>query len=477
MSWAARHWDGRAWAGLGNATTSGGAVIVDPANPNASGFSWATQTGGAPWSGGVWGGGGQIAQATSGGITAYPDPDTGVVNLAAWWTEATYLRVVRLVGDERVPVRGASPLSVGGSTQHNYCTNPSFEIDLTGWLAGANTTLTRIVGTALGGVAFGRAKATAAGSVTVTAPVALPIPEGAMAVSFGLYLSALPSGDVTVNVAWQDGSGAGLGTTSASLAAVDTLSSYVGRWQRTPPLILTPPAAAANGTLTITVTGNLINATADLDTVLIEAASTATGVYFDGSDPYAGWQGTANQSISSLAVPVQFVDAEAPLDVPVSYELTAPDQPSLRVVSQPVTLLSNGHTWLTHPVLQEPLSITVLEEPDQARAIDRGVHRVIGRVNPIAVSAAQRASVEASLDVLVVSFAERDTVWSMLEDGQPLLLRAPAELGHGPGEWLSVGDVSLKRPGHGAWEDARVFTLPYVVVDAPAANPDDPMAA
>ena len=167
-----------------------------------------------------------------------------------------------------------------------------------------------------------------------------------------------------------------------------------------------------------------------------------------------------------------FTDGDAPLDVAITYEATAPGQ-AFVAVSSPVTLAGQGGTWLSHPTLGPALRVIVTREPGAERAIQRGVHRILGRVYPVAVSADQRESATGTLQVMVETFAQRDALWALLDDGQPLLLRSPPTLGHGVGEWLSIGDVALAALGHGAWEAPRILSLPYQVVDTPASNLDE----
>jgi len=487
MVWAGFTYGGGTYAGAREVPgSSGGAVITDPANPGAYGWRWVAQTGPAPWAGQAWGGGGQLARATAGGLSAYPDADLGVVNLSAWWTEASYLRIVRVLGDTRTPVRNAYPIVVTGATRRNYCANPSFEQSLSGWLAGANTTLTREIAPLIAfvGGAFGRLKANAAGAVNVTVPVGLPIPEGAMGVSFGLRLSALPSGALTITAAWQDASANALPSSVVTIPSA-SLSDYVGRWARIPVQVLAPPqagasgVAAATGTLTVSVAGMASAATADLDAVLIEAA-TGGGDYFDGDTPYAGWSGTAGGSTSALAQVTRLVDGEAPLDVPFYYELRAPGQPASLIRSEVLTLSSQRSaggrvTWLSHPAdTTRPVRAKVIAAPTLTRAARRGIYAVLGRREPIAVATSVRSSPEGTISVLTETLTERDRLLTMLDDGQPLLLRPPAELGFGPGWWISVGDVSESTSTHYAGpnligENLRTVELPFTVVSAPSS--------
>ncbi|MCF7550965.1 hypothetical protein [Pseudonocardia sp. WMMC193] len=461
----------------------GGGVITDPARPEGSGWRWSTsKTALGPYGGLSYGGGGGLGYPSAGGLSATPDPLLGTVRVAAWWSSAPYLRLARVVDGVRTPVRGAYPLAVTAPTRFNRCTNPSAEVDLTGWLAGSNTTLSRITEAAMpDGTSAFRLRATAAGTVAATVPVALPLAEGAPQVSLNLRAGAAPSGALTVSVTWLDQTGASMGTTSATVPAA-TLAGFVGRWDRTAVLSIPQPfdstgaKVVTSGTMTFSVAGLAASGVIDIDAVLIEGGS-SDGSYFDGARQYGAWMGTPHASSSALAPVVDVVDREAPLDRPVQYELTAPNQPAYVLTSEPIVLDSRDRTFLGHPVLPYLIVATVTREPKVTRTIERGVHKVIGRRRPIAISASTRDSESGTLEVLVTTFAERDRLWEMLDDGQPLLLRAPARLGHGPGEWLSIADVDLDPPGHGAWEGARLFSLPYQVVDGPVANPDDPTAA
>jgi hypothetical protein len=173
--------------------------------------------------------------------------------------------------------------------------------------------------------------------------------------------------------------------------------------------------------------------------------------------------------IAMSALPI--TDREAPLDVVFTYRLTNPDSPGIQLDSSIITLASDGHSWLSAPgSADDPMDTVVLAEPGMHRKIERGVFPVIGRTNPIAVSASTRISSAGELKIMAADFAERDRLWTLLETGVVLLLRAPADLGHGAGEWISVGDVDMESPGHGAWEAPRTFTLPYQVVDPPALS-------
>lgn len=469
MTFGARHLGGAAYAGAVTAGAgAGGGVIADPSRPDLVGYRWQTRPGTlGPFGVLAYGGGGAAERPAAGGLSVEPDADLAVIRLAAWWSGAPYLRLVRIVDGVATPVRGAYPLAAVTATRRNRCTNPSFEADLTGWVAGPNTTITRILDAAApAGAAVGQLRATAAGTVTTSVPGALSVVEPA-ALALALRLSAAPSGALTATATWQSSTGDALPSTTATVPA-SALAGHVGGFTRTPVLELVPPATAAQATLALSIAGMPAAATADLDAVLLEHGTAAGGDYFDGGHRTGAWAGAADLTESTLAAALAAADPEAPLDVEVRYELTAPDMPGFTVTSEPVVLGSGNRSWLSHPDHTAAMQVVVEAEPEQTYPIAQGVFAVHGRARPVVVSASVRGSAGATLKVATARFADRDQLRGMLADGSPLLLRHPARLGHGHGEWLAVGDVAESVVGHGGWERTRHFTLPYRVVDPPA---------
>lgn len=507
MPYGNRAYTGESYAGGNPTSATGGAVIVDPSRPDLAGYRWLPQQSVGPYAGTAYGGGGLASTSALGGLTAEPDAGLGVVRLTAWWTGAPYLRITRIdAAGNRTPVRNAYPLVVQVATRRNLATNPSVEVDTAGYLAQANTTISRVVGPTLYGSAFLRAQATAAGAVNVAVPVLLPT-DAPFAVSFGLRYSAAPTGALTIAVAWQDQNGASMGTTSATVTAAN-LATYAARWDRLPAQVITPPSpivvppssptatdgytrVPVQGVLTVQGAGMAANATLDLDGVLVEAvvqvtgatgsttALGATGAYFDGSTRYGQWVGTANASASALASPVTVTDGEAPLDQPVQYELAAPDQPSFIVRTEAVTLPSRGASggpasWLSHPDGRSAFRVWVTETPELTRTAKRGLYDVLGRETPIAVATGRRTAPTGTITVHTRTAVERDRLVDMLADNQPLLLRAPAEMGYGAGWWVSIGDTVEKALTHFggpniAGEYIRETELPFAVCAAPAS--------
>ena len=264
-------WDEGAYGGAYEITDPQASVIRDPTRPDLPGYQWASETSLAAWGATAYGGGSIVSRPTSGGVTAEPDPTTASARLSLWWTNAPYLRVTRIVNGDRQPVRGAYPIAVAANTRVNLCTNPSLEVDLTGWLSGLNTTLTRRIGIVAPddfGTCCARLKANTSGAVNVTVPVQLPT-NHQFWVSMALNMSNAPTGALTLTASWWDINASALAPSTATVPAED-LADFVGRWDRTPVLTLFPPHGAALGALAFQVGGLPANAVVDVDTVLIE---------------------------------------------------------------------------------------------------------------------------------------------------------------------------------------------------------------
>ena len=264
-------WDESAYGGAFEITDSTASLIKDPARPDLPGYKWATETSLGAWGQTAYGGGSIVSRPTSGGVTAEADPTTASARLSMWWTNASYLRVVRVVDGQRQPVRGADPIQVITATRTNLCTNPSLEVDLTGWLSGLNTTLTRRVGIVApddAGTCCARLKANTSGAVNVTLPVQLPTTTQFW-VSMSLNMSNAPTGALTLTATWQDVNAAALTPSTTSIPAAE-LAEFVNRWDRTRTLTLTPAPGAVVGALAVQIGGLPANAVVDVDTVLVE---------------------------------------------------------------------------------------------------------------------------------------------------------------------------------------------------------------
>lgn len=457
------YYGGVAYGGATDLASTGGGVITDPSRPGAAGFTWVTSGSTGPYTGFAYAGGGRVGREQAGGITVTADSDSAMMVIDAWWSGAPYLRLVRIVDGVREPVRNGFPIVTATATRTNDCTNPSGEVSTEGFVAGSNTTVTNPTSaSATHGTRVIRLTATSAGSVSTSLPCLLD-PLNPTPISMDVLVSAVPSGALTIIAQWVDAAGGALANSTAS---VPSLTGYTAAAPvtRTPVLTIVPPAGAAQGALTLSVAGMASGARVDLDGILIGD----DGDYFDGSDVHGAWMLTPHLSASQLAGVQQILDREAPFDVSVRYEMSAPDQPGYRVLSQPVVMESKRRVWLSHPTRGLPMQVNVEAEPAQTFALEQGVHKVVGRKRPVVVASATRQAATGTYTVATRYFGDRDLLLDMLSDGSPLLLRMPADHGHGPGEWLAIADVTTTVNGHMAREGTRHFELPFVLVDPPA---------
>lgn len=168
---------------------------------------------------------------------------------------------------------------------------------------------------------------------------------------------------------------------------------------------------------------------------------------------------------------VTFSDVEAPLDIPVSYQVTSPTYPYQTLTSNTVTLTSSGVSWLSHPTLSSlSMQLMVERNPDKERGIDRAVFKVIGRPKPVPVVSGPRTSPVYTLDAFTETQPQRDNMLDLLDSGEPLLLRTPANYGFDAQTWLSIGEVRETTVTSKVTEWARRWPLPCIEVDPPAVE-------
>lgn len=469
MTWTRRSWVQGTWA-AGNVAQAqqGGVGATDPTQ-GAVTWRWVPVSGVSPWARSGWAGGGLVGPP-AGGVLVTPDDASGTVRGRVWWASERYVRIMRIAPDgSRTPVRGAYPITVTTPTRSNIATNPSAANNTTGWSASTGSpTLSRLTGltspaplsTAV------RMTATAAGTSSAYLPVTLP---GSMTarIGFAVRYSKLPSA-LRLTADFTDDSGLALPQVAVTVPVASLPA--VGTWGRGI-VDMAPPTGSRskNGQLRINADGLAAGDTVDVTALSIEDASlsNATGQYFDGNTLGAYWAGSAGNSLSVLAPIVSFVDGEAPLDVPVVYEVT-PSSATMRAISNSVTLDSNDVIWVTHPA--DPttaVEVEVEKAPQLSRDIDQSAFTVIGRANPVVVTGSRRRAPTGTLTVCAPSFGDRDRLLAMLADGQPLYLRAPARLGYGYGWWIAIGNVTESTTGTYGGSGLRHLELPFTVVDAP----------
>jgi hypothetical protein len=470
MSWARLPY---AYAPYGGVDVSGSTppnqVLPPPIPGGTTAYYWSAENGIYPYAYGGWAGARPLIPIFPGGVVAVPVQNRGVITLHAWWPYATTLHVIRIHPDgTRHPVRGGYGLPITAATRGNWSTNPSFEVGLNGVTPDAGSpTLTQLADAAApSGSYVMRCTVAGSGSNGVTIPTSL---RGAAPVTLGFATrySVRPTG-VRVTITWTDVSAASLGTTTINLTA-DQINQSVSQFGRQVVTTI-PPATAYTPTIKIIADGMTAASTMDLDAITIEQGALTDGSFFDGDSLGGTWAGTVGLSTSALA-PMQIVDdAEAPLDIPVTYVVANPALTGGQVLSDPAILASWGRwCWLTHPTNGgDPLRIDLHQVPVLEREIDQGVFWPIGSRTAVVVSAAQRRSPTAELAINAMSFAERDALIDVMSDGMPLLLRAPAAFGYGEGTWWSFGRVTEDREGRRAYQDAMLLSAAAIEVSPPS---------
>jgi phage tail-like protein len=200
-----------------------------------------------------------------------------------------------------VDVPGHLNISLGAN-RVNRVTNPSAEVNTTGWAAGANTTLARVTTQFLYGAASFQLTATAAGDVSMSTAAG----TGGMKVTAGqsyvasIYNMGTTARNVRTDIAWYNAAGAQIGSTVLGTEIVPGATA----WSARPSLIATAPTGATTAAMVVTARGLAAGETKFFDGALFEAAS-ALLPYFDGSTPLAGtsvadylWEGTVNAARS-----------------------------------------------------------------------------------------------------------------------------------------------------------------------------------
>lgn len=450
-------------------TSSGappGQILPPPVPGGTTRYFYFDEQGVFPWAYRGLAGGRPQEPYLPGGVVVTPDPAAGVTRLLAWWPYATALLVMRVRADgTREPVRGGYGLEVD-DTRTNWATNPSVEAGLNGYVPDAgNPTLTQLTtGTLPAGNAALRATVAAAGSNGVTVPCALT-GQALVTVGADVRLSSTPTG-LRVVIQWTDATGATLPTSTASVS-MDTVVASVGQWSRQVAQI-TPPAGAVTPTVKIIADGMPAGGQLDLDGITIEQTTRTftDGSRFDGSVLGASWTGAPHLSTSVLAAVTTILDGECPLDEPVTYIAANAALGGGLVISPPVTLDSGDRAWLTHPSTpDQPFRINLRTKPTLTYKIPQGVFRPIDRRNAVVVSGGRQGA-EGTLAFNALSREQRYQLAAALADGQPVLIRAPADYDFDP-RWVALADVDHDPEGRLGWQDAWLISADMVEVDPP----------
>lgn len=411
------------------------------------------------------------------GILAAPDPESGTVTIWAWWAYASEVVVNRVDPDgTRTPVRSSPIVLDAKASRRNLASNPKVRDATTNYSAGSNTTLSRLtalstpseyVTTAL------RQTAASAGTVStsVTTDAVQPRPT---VFSWWARTSAVVT-DLQVQVRWYDLNSLDLGVSTYSVGATGRTQA-VGAWSRVSTAMTSWPSDATVGVLTYAATGVAAGGTVDMTGRLTEATITV-GDYFDGDFPASMWIGAVGLSGSDTSKIGYTIDAEAPLDTPIQYEIASARAPGFVASTTPVTVSGDlfkppYDALLTHPGLAKTIPVWVETDPEITNSIEQGKFQVIGRRNKVVISAPQRGGDEGDLTFVVESLEQRTQLLAMLDDGSPLLLRSKGGYGKPPMWWLAFSDITVSPAESGTANtvnEVRRIKAPFVETDRPSA--------
>lgn len=417
--------------------------------------------------------------------------------------------------------------------RRNYATNPSFEVNTTGWTpvgtSSINRSTTRAqVGASSGLVTFGagggagQGASIAATGLSVgqqyTASAWMWVPAASMSASPALWLfsggpviaTVVPTADtwVRVSITW---------TATSSTHTVGVLNG----------------ATATAGQ------------TAYIDGLLVERAS-SVGTYFDGATTDSGssttlgstiydWTGAAHasQSVQSLVIeaftitatvepghvpqrvridvvaaastginsvtvtrtdpsgrvlpvrtedgePLQLVvseatrtgtvyDYEMPYGQAVVYSTTS--QPT--VLSEPVTV-DEDRVWLIHPGIPArslPIELMRGSFDEEEEDVAGTVFYPMGRSNGVPFTDGKRKAPTGTMILGTESPAERVALQELLADAFPLLLNVPPVTGIDVDtEYVHIGRLRRTRPSDIGTDPTRNWVLPFQVVDMPVGG-------
>lgn len=162
-------------------------------------------------------------------------------------------------------------------------------------------------------------------------------------------------------------------------------------------------------------------------------------------------------------------DYECPTDTNQRWEARNTSTGAVIATSATLQLASGGNVYLGHP--GKPtlnMRVTVRIWDPGVRPSNSAVFNVINKALPVARSF-KRSGPRGSLSVKIDSFVDLARLHALLDDGFPLLLRAPGNPDWGIGaKYLAIGDVPTELTVRVPAVQRRWVTLPWVEVDRPA---------
>lgn len=430
-------------------------------------------------------GGRRTVARPAAGLFAVPDPDSGAVTVP-WWAAFVETATITRVdgGGARTPVRGGEAMAPAGPWRRNPSSNPIARDSADGYVGGANTTVSRTtdrpqpaplerVTTAV------RGTAAAAGAATIVTSLD---PTGPMTTTFAAALrTSVVATALRLQVAWYDRDSTLISTSTYPVPdAVRTAAGAAAQWGTV--TVDTWPSGAVLGVVSWSATGLPAGGWLEVTARISEVGAALTGPWFDGDSLAAAWIGTPGLSHSAQGALATLVDAEAPLDTDLVYELTLSTLPGWVARSEPVRLESEavfgrgtGDRWrsrrrclLTHPGQARTMPAWVQDAPEVSNDLEQEAHALPGRRRKVVVSADVRSGDEGEIVFITESREERARLLELLDDGSPLLVRLPPALQYPPLWWLAFGSLSTEALERSGRVPVRKLTVPFIEVDRPA---------
>lgn len=212
--------------------------------------------------------------------------------------------------------------------------------------------------------------------------------------------------------------------------------------------------------------------TASVTLTLSGVPAGITTAYVKRVDPDGNESAIVGGDPATVSGGIVLTDYLAPVDKPIRYKAYGPnDEPGmLLVTSAPVTLLSQGKTWLKHPG-QPSLNTTIQglrgNLGSLVRDLPQGIFRPIGRKRAI-VASGDRWEPTSTLSFVTWDTDQARKVRSLLDGGGVLLLQRPAVFNDLDSAYIGIGATSEdKIDGETAFSPRRLWSMDVTVTSAP----------
>lgn len=174
-------------------------------------------------------------------------------------------------------------------------------------------------------------------------------------------------------------------------------------------------------------------------------------------------------------------DYEEPWDTDVTYTATVTTGTGTNTYNASPYQLTSANAWAIHPLtpalsvcIDSPgatfgAAVTAVSKITRASNVTR--HDILGSPRPIVTKVGNRSSSEGTMEVATLTVDVEDRLWTLVDDQTPLLIQfPPAWNTHFEFGYYDLGAVDADRFGKLRDEPVRLFTLPFLRVDAPAGT-------